>query len=279
MNVLCIGRIGASLMRVVMRASLVFRFFVWLSASPAASTVSFCVSAATPEVIQLIETFQAESVFKQREIANEIAKVATLADLSSMEPWLSHKDRRVRGNAAYLVALLGDQRGLATIEGILADSSPDRHVEWQGGSVFLFTDNAQDAMEKVLRSPAALRAQIVTDRYYAVHLLGRLRDRRAVEVLIPLLDDNDINYNVAWALGEIGDARAVPGLIAALSNSDALVRVSAIGALEQLRADQALPNLVALFGDAALPSAGDQVPVGVTARKAADVIRGTAAQR
>ncbi len=262
-----------------MRANLVFRFSVWLSASLAASTVSFCVSAATPEVTQLIDRFQTESVFwKQQEIANEIAKVATPADLSSVEPWLSHKDRRVRGNAAYLFALLGDQRGLATIEGILADNSPDRHVEWQGSS-FLFTGNAEDAMERFLRSPAALRAQIVSDRYYAVHLLGRLRDRRAVGMLIPLLDDNDINYNVAWALGEIGDARAVPGLIAALSNSDAMVRVSAIGALEKLRADQALPTLVALFDDTALPSAGDRVPVGVTARKAADVIRGTAVQR
>ena len=262
-----------------MRTNLVFRLSVQRWAWLAASTVSFCVSAASPEVSQLIEGFKAESVFwKQQAIANEIAKVATADDLSSLEPWLGHKDRRVRGNAGYLFAQLGDQRGLATIEGILADESPDRRVEWQGGS-FISTGNAEEAMEKFLRSPAALRAQIVTDRYYAVHLLGKLRDRRAVEVLIPLLDDDDIDYNVAWALGEIGDARAIPGLIAALSNSDALVRVSAIGALEKLRAEQALPNLVALFGDTELPNAGDRVPVGVAARKAADVIRGAAAQR
>jgi HEAT repeat protein len=207
-------------------------------------------------------------------MADEIAKVATLGDLSSLEPWLAHEDRHVRGNVAYLFAKLGDGHGLATIEGILTDDSADRRVEWQGVS-FSFAGNYEEAMAAFLRSPAALRAQIKTDRYYAVHLLGKLRDRRAVDVLIPLLDHDDINYNVAWALGEIGDAHAIPGLIGALSNTDALVRVSAIGALERLRAKQALPYLTALFGDPAIPNAGDQVAVGTVARRAAANIRRT----
>jgi hypothetical protein len=260
----------------VMRPSPAFRSCTRLPVWLVAISAAIAATAATPEVSQLISQFQAEPVFwRQQEIANEIATVATLGDLSVLEPWLDHRDRHIRGNVAYLFAQVGDKRGLATLLEILADESPDRKVEWQGIS-FSYTGNADEAMAKFLRSPAALRAQIVTDRYYAVHLLGKLRDKRAVETLIPLLEDNDINYNVAWALGEIGDARAIPGLIDALGNSDALVRVSAIGALEALRAEQALPYLAALFGDSALPRAGERVPVGETARKAASVIRGTA---
>lgn len=178
----------------------------------------------------------------------------------------------MRGNAAYVFARAGDRRGLATIEAILADQSPDRRVEWQGGSL-LSAGNDDNAMEEYLRSPEALRAQIKTDRYYAVHLLGRLRDPRAVTVLAPLLPDDELNYNVAWALGEIGDARAIPSLIRTLSHPDAHARASAIQALEKLRAREALSHLTALFDDAALPSAGGRVPVGVTARKAVDTIR------
>jgi HEAT repeat protein len=97
-----------------------------------------------------------------------------------------------------------------------------------------------------------------------------------VDVLIPLLDKDEVNYNVAWALGEIGDARAIPALVAALSNTDPLARVGAIGALEKLRAVQALPEMEKLFDDPEVPHAGDQIPVGTTARKAAEAIRAAA---
>jgi HEAT repeat protein len=137
---------------------------------------------------------------------------------------------------------------------------------------FIFPQNpgqtlTVEVMEEAYRkSPAGLRAQIGTDRYYAVHLLGRLGDSKSVDALVPLLSDDDVNYNVAWALGEIGDPRAIPPLIVALQNPDALVRVSAINALEKMHAREALPHLRALFEDTSLPSAGDQVSVGTAAR-------------
>ena len=87
-------------------------------------------------------------------------------------------------------------------------------------------------------------------------------------VLIPLLDDEDVNYHVAWALGQIGDSRARRPLIAALNSRDALVRVSAIQALERLEATEALPQLRALLNDQAMPKAGPQVPVAETAKAA-----------
>jgi HEAT repeat protein len=89
-----------------------------------------------------------------------------------------------------------------------------------------------------------------------------------VDVLLPLRGDEDINYHVAWALGEIGDQRAIRPLIAALEDRDALMRVSAIQALEKLKAVEALPQLRALLNDQALPRAGDLVTVAETAKAA-----------
>jgi len=263
---------GAMQANLTIRSS-VFRW-VWLIAGIAA----WCVHAATPAVNDLIAQFQAESVFwRQDEIGDEIASVATLRDLSPLEGWLAHEDRHVRANVAYLFAKLGDRRGFDTLVGILDDYSDQRPIHYRPMSVITDDDEpTEDSLDAITRSPYALASQIQEDRYYAVHLLGKLRDPRAVDVLIPLLDRDAVNHKVAWALGEIGDREAVPALVAALSNEDPLVRVTSIGALRELRAIRALPYLVGLFNDPAVPNAGDRVSVGTTARIAAAVLGLTA---
>jgi HEAT repeat protein len=170
---------------------------------------------------------------------------------------LERPDRHRRGNAAFVFASLGDARGFETLRAMLTDRS-DR-PEGQGVPGVSFNTS----------SPSwRLAAQIRTDRYYAVHLLGELKNPRAVDVLVPLLVDEDVNYHVAWALGQIGDPRAIRPLIAILRSRDALLRVSAIQALERLEATQALPQLRALLNDEAMPTAGPQVPVAETAKAA-----------
>lgn len=91
--------------------------------------------------------------------------------------------------------------------------------------------------------------QTRADRYYAVHVLGTLRDKRALRILLPLLGDQDIDYKVAWALGEIGDPSAIPALITALRAPSAHARVSVVDALSTLRAIDAIPALRALEHD------------------------------
>ena len=44
-----------------------------------------------------------------------------------------------------------------------------------------------------------VQAQIRADRYYAAHLLGDLKDPRGVDVLIPLLNDEDVASIVPWS--------------------------------------------------------------------------------
>jgi HEAT repeat protein len=200
---------------------------------------------------RLLAQFEATTVsWQQLEVARRLASAGDGAALRQLEPWLRHEDRHLRGNAAFVFASLGDARGLEIIGAMLTDRSA--RPEGQGIPAARFS----------------VARQITADRYYAVHLLGELRDVRAVDLLIPLLDDPEINYKVAWALGEIGSASAIPRLIASLEDRDALVRVSAIQALVELRATEALPRIRTLASDSAMPSAGDRVSVGDTARAA-----------
>lgn len=147
---------------------------------------------------QLLDQFKTSTVFwRQFEVAKKIVALNDPGVLPELEGWLSHEDRHIRANVAFIFASLGDDRGLRTIEAILADRS--YRPEGQGIGM---TTSGQYSVQQQIRA----------DRYYAVHVLGVLKDKRAFPILVPLLKDEDVNYNVAWALGEIGDKRAIPHL-------------------------------------------------------------------
>ena len=152
--------------------------------------------------------------------------------LQDLEPWLSNEDMHARGNAAFIFASLGDDRGFQVIKAILEDRSIKR-------AVFMTDSTAYLSPERQIRE----------DRYYAVHLFGDLKDPRAVPILVPLLRDPDVNWIVPWSLGEIGDKSAIPPLMETLGDNSSDMRVLAIYALEKLKAKEALPQLHALLDD------------------------------
>lgn len=138
-------------------------------------------SAALPQRVDLVEQFENTTVFwEQFEVAKKIAALHDKSVLPRLEPWLHCDDMRRRGNVAFVFAKLGDDRGFQVINSILEDRSPKR-------TVFEIDSTGQP-------SPAR---QIRSDRYYAAHLFGDLRDKRAVPILIPLLKDEDIKEVVS----------------------------------------------------------------------------------
>jgi HEAT repeat protein len=204
---------------------------------------------------RLLAQFQNTPEFwEQFDVAKDIVALHDRRVLPELVGKLSDPDRHVRGNAAFVFASLGDERGFDVIFSILTDRS-DRPA----------------AQGMVIVRPGAtpsyrVERQIATDRYYAAHLLGDLKDPRAVPVLIPLLDDPEVDYIVPWALAEIGDKRAVIPLINALGNKDPSIRVLAIYALETLKAKEALPALRALLHDDTRSTFGNMVQVAEAAR-------------
>jgi HEAT repeat protein len=232
----------------------------------AVSGLSHAQESRSRTVGVLLTEFQAETVFwRQFSVAQRIAELQDTRAIRALESWLQSEDRHGRGNAAYVLARLGDPRGFETLVEILNDVSDRGDGQGVPGVV------STCSVGSMCRSHNSA-AQIQADRYYAVHLLGELGDPRAVDVLVPLLVDDSRNYNVAWALGKMGDSRATPPLVSALRDPDALVRVVAIQALAHLQASEALPHLRELLNDFAVPSAGDQVPVADVAREAIAVL-------
>src|SRR5262245_42563737 len=142
-------------------------------------------AAGNEETPVLIARFEREPVFwRQFEIAQQMVESKDPAVLRALQPWLTHEDRRLRGNAAYVFAALGNSQGFDVIYGILEDRS-DR------------PSRSTIAVNPGTSHEWLLQEQIRSDRYYAVHLLGELHDPRALDVLLPLLVDKDVNYKVA----------------------------------------------------------------------------------
>ena len=74
----------------------------------------------------------------------------------------------LRGNAAFVLARLGDSRGFPTIARSL-QTAPRARL-------------ARASLER----SGTCQEQIRADRYYAAHLFGDLKDARGVPLLIPL---------------------------------------------------------------------------------------------
>ena len=203
----------------------------------------------------LVEQFKGEKVFwRQFPIAKEIVERRDASVLPSLAGWLSHEDRHVQGNVAFIFAGLDDLRGFQVITHILLDRS-DR-PEGQG-----IATAPSDGRYRAAR-------QIATDRYYAAHLLGDLRSGRAVPILISLLNNPEVNSIIPWALAEIGERRAIGPLLDALDDDSPSMRVLAIYALETLKAKEALPRLNALLDDHRKSNFGAGVSVADAAKAA-----------
>jgi HEAT repeat protein len=200
---------------------------------------------------ELLARFRPETVFwRQFEIGRALADSASLAQVRDLEKALTLEDRHARGNVAYVLARLGHPTAFRVIADMLTDRSP--RPEGQGVPGGRWT----------------LSAQIRADRYYAAHLLGDLGDPRAVAILIPLLDDRDVQSVVPWSLTQIGDRRAVPALMSTLDRPDPSMRVLAISALEKLGALEALPTLRGLLKDGRKSNFGETITVAEAARHA-----------
>lgn len=181
---------------------------------------------------ELVRKFQnSQSFYEQFEVGEKIVRLRDKSVLKQLEPCLVNADRHVRGNAAFVFASLGDERGFDTILSILQDRLSER-------------PRGQGTMGNW-----SVEGQIASDRYYAARLFGDLKDVRAVPILIPLLKDREVNWIVPWSLGEIGDHAAIAPLIDTLHDSCPDMRVLAIYALQQMRAKEALPSFRQLTQD------------------------------
>ncbi len=139
--------------------------------------------------------------WKQADVAIMLIATRNKSIVPDIAPMLTSEDRHIRCNAGWVLAGLGDERGLPVVLAELTDKS-DPPTER------LTSDGRRD-----------VAGQIREDHYYAAWVLEKIGDRRAVPALINSLEDPDINYEAAIVLAHLGDQRAVPALLAALDRA------------------------------------------------------------
>lgn len=210
---------------------------------------------ATLPTMELLRRYLAEPVFwKQMEIGKLLAARRDPAIVRELAPLLTSTDRHVRANAAYVIATQGDPRGLRTVLAILDDRSN------------------RPCAQGLPMDPCTAERQRVADWYFAAHVLGLMRDPRAVPALAKLIGDPDVGYKVPWSLAQIGTPDTVAPIMRALDDPDPTVRVIAIESLQKLRAKEALPKLRKLQNDSQRSRVGELKQVGEAAREAVAVI-------
>jgi len=182
------------------------------------ASISFLSTLFAQTASGLLEQFEnATEFWEQFDLAKKIVALHDGSVLLRLEPSMRSEDMHRRGNAAFVFARLGDDRGFQIIKAILEDRSPKR-------AVFEIDSAGHPSPERQIRA----------DRYYAAHLLGDLKDVRAVPILVPLLKDEEVREIVPWSLGEIGDKSAIPPLVEALSDNSLAMRVAALRSIEKL---------------------------------------------
>jgi len=150
---------------------------------------------ATQTAASLLDAFRAaENSWTQAEVGKKLIVLGDKSIVPDMAKILKSEDRRERCNAAWVLAGLGDRRGLSALLAELKDTG--------------------QRPTKLIRSDGTpnVPGQIAQDRYYAVHVLGELGDQKAVPELIEVLKDESLNYKAAIVLGSLGDRRAIPAL-------------------------------------------------------------------
>jgi hypothetical protein len=77
-----------------------------------------------PSVAEMLQQFETTTVFWQQfEVAKAIVATNDTSVIPKLLSWLTHEDRHLRGNAAFVFARLGDARGFDVIAAILRDRS------------------------------------------------------------------------------------------------------------------------------------------------------------
>ena len=121
----------------------------------------------------------------------------------------------------------------------------------------------QEGISKIVQ----LKDGDISERIAAVNWLGKVGGKRALDILIKAMDDDEpmVREAAVKAIVSVGDKSATPAMIEALGDTTEVV-IGAIIALGRFGDESAVPALEELYGDPIMA-------VGIYAKTAAGSIR------
>ncbi len=157
---------------------------------------------------------------------------------------LHHPDHAARSRAVLALGQAGETGAVPTMVAAMA-AEPDFAVrEDMTWALARMADAALDPLIVLLRDERSAA------RHQAAHVLGKMRDARAVDALIGALNDADATVvrKAVFSLRQIGDARAIPALVALLGGDSLETQATVTDALEAF-GPAALPALIGTLAD------------------------------
>lgn len=201
----------------------------------------------TRAVDPLIDTLNDEDSNVRAAAAHALGNIK---DVRAVEPLIqAFKDKHNIGRMAALNALdqIGDPKAVDPMIQAVDDSKEDPDIQVMAAQTLGRMKDIR-ALDVLLK---ALEYEDYGVRAMAAQSLGNLGDTKAVEPLILALKDKDseVRDRAAYALGKIGDTRAVDPLIQALEDKDGDVRMSAAFALGEIGDARAVDPLTQTLKD------------------------------
>ena len=155
---------------------------------------------------------------------------------------LRNSDRNVRGRAALDLGARSDARaGDALIRSLCVERDPfvRENITW---ALVRLGDAAVTPLIQLLRDADP---QI---RHHAAHVLGKMRDPRALDAMIDVLRDDDATVvaKAAFGLGQLGDPRAILPLVALVGHESRELQSTLASVLERFGHSAVAPLVEAL---------------------------------
>lgn len=157
---------------------------------------------------------------------------------------------RIRNCAAFL---LGSERDSRCSERIVKIFREGTEYEWCIATEIIphiINELPKEISDEVIDSLIeALKCNDVMKRVYAAYALGEIRERKALQPLIEMLNEKRGIVPVIWALGEIGDERAIPHLALLMNDDDPEIRESVVQSISKIGGKEAVEVLIKALAD------------------------------
>ena len=159
------------------------------------------VKIGAPVVPECISALSAKDRNIGEHAAGALGALQAKEAVDGLMAALARPDFR-RYAAAWALGEIADARAIPALVRALGDADPETR-KFATRSLTKFGPLASDALLAALTDPAA------PVRRYAVRALGQIQERRAVEPLLALEGQVDLDV-LLWAFGRLGDLRGLP---------------------------------------------------------------------
>ncbi len=212
---------------------------------PAANALA---NIGTPAIKSLEAALKSEDRQVRRVALTALDNISDLRATDSLVLGLRDEDPGLRSLSASALGRKQDPRALGPLAEVLRDEDPAVR-KWAVKSLGDIKSTGHHPVEGIL---PLLKDADKDVRISTIETLGKLQDVRAVQPLVEIVKESDIQQvrkGAMTALGQIRNQHALEPLLALVKDEDPMLRMWAVDALGEIGDARALEPAIVLLGD------------------------------